>query len=153
MLIEQLSALIAPEVEDLGFIFWGLEIDGAGQHEGVMTVRIFIDYEEGISVDDCQKVSHAVSAVLDVEDPIHRAYVLEVSSPGMNRRVFNAIQAKSLEGFMVKVQLFEALEGGRRRFKGVIESVVDEQVCLKTEEGEVSFSFDNVEKMRVVPQF
>ena len=154
MLVDQLRALIAPEVDSLGFILWGIEMDAYSADTGSMTLRIFIDHEEGISIDDCQEVSRAVGAILDVEDPISGAYSLEVSSPGVNRLVFNALQAKALEGFEVKVQLHQATENNRRRFKGVIKSVVDENVCVKTEEDEeICFDFHNVDKMRVVPKF
>ncbi|WP_192483819.1 MULTISPECIES: ribosome maturation factor RimP [Cysteiniphilum] len=154
MLVDQLEALIAPEVESLGFILWGIEMDAYSADTGSMTLRIFIDHEEGISVDDCQEVSRAVGAILDVEDPISGAYSLEVSSPGVNRRVFNALQAKALEGFEVKVQLHQATENNRRRFKGVIISVDNDEVVVKTEEDEeIRFDFHNVDKMRVVPKF
>ncbi len=154
MLIEELKALIEPEVEALGFILWGIEVDGSSTHAGSMTLRIFIDYEEGISVDDCQEVSHAVSAILDVEDPISGAYTLEVSSPGVNRRVFSAIQAKSLVGFIVKVELTHLLDQlNRKKFKGTIKDVEGDFVTLSTDEGEVKFDFSSVDKMRVVPNF
>ena len=154
MLIDQLKELIAPEIESLGFILWGIEMDAYSTDTGRMTLRIFIDHEEGVSIDDCQEVSQAVSAILDVEDPISTPYALEVSSPGINRRVFNVTQAKALEGFEVKVQLHQATENNRRRFKGVILSVENEQILVKTEESEeIRFDFHNVEKMRVVPKF
>ncbi|WP_440683790.1 ribosome maturation factor RimP [Cysteiniphilum halobium] len=154
MLIDRLKALIAPEIESLGFILWGIEMDAYSADTGSMTLRIFIDHEEGISIDDCQEVSRAVGAILDVEDPITGAYALEVSSPGVNRRVFNAVQAKALEGFEVKVQLHQATENNRRRFKGVIILVTNDEVLVKTEEEEeIRFDFHNVDKMRVVPKF
>ena len=151
MLIKQLKAIIQPEVEDLGFILWGLEIDGA--NGDTMTVRVFIDYEKGISVDDCQDVSLAISAVLDVEDFINHTFVLEVSSPGVNRRVFNEIQARSLIGFIVKTQLAQAYEHNRRKFTGMIKKVIDNCVTITTDDADISFDFDNVDKMRVVPKF
>ena len=154
MLVDQLKALIAPEVESLGFILWGIEMDSYSADTGSMTLRIFIDHEEGISIDDCQEVSHAVGAILDVEDPIISTYALEVSSPGVNRRVFNGLQAKALEGFEVKVQLHQVTENNRRRFKGVILSVIDDEVLVKTEEDEeIRFDFHNLDKMRIVPKF
>ena len=154
MVIDQVKELIAPEVESLGFILWGVEMDAYSADTGSVTLRIFIDHEEGISIDDCQEVSRAVSSILDVEDPISGAYALEVSSPGVNRRVFNEIQAKALEGFEVKVQLHQATENNRRRFKGVIILVNGGEVLVKTEENEdIRFDFNNVDKMRVVPKF
>ena len=155
MLLEQLKHLIEPEADELGFILWGIELDAFSSDTGTMTLRIFIDHEEGISVDDCQVVSQAVSTVLDVEDPISSAYALEVSSPGVNRKVFTAVQAASLEGFEVKVNLIAPLnsEDKRRRFKGVIEKVDDQVVYLLVEGETVKFDFVNVDKMRVVAKF
>ena len=152
MIIEKLKDLIQSDIDILGFILWGIEVTGSPQNNSATTVRIYIDHEHGISLDDCQTVSQTVSTILDVEALFPSAYVLEVSSPGMNRRVFNAIQAKSLVGFEVKVQLINAEHDHRRKFKGVIKQVVDDKVTLETEMEQVSFSFDNVDKMRVVPK-
>ena len=77
----QLHALLQPSIEALGVELWGLELKNQGR--GVL-LRIYIESENGISVDDCARVSHQVSGVLDVEDPISSEYVLEVSSPGMD---------------------------------------------------------------------
>ncbi|MFZ9034967.1 MAG: ribosome maturation factor RimP [Francisellaceae bacterium] len=150
MLIEQLKTLLQPEIERLGYILWGIETEGGAQS---LTLRIFIDHEDGISVDDCQATSEAVSAILDVEDPISSQYVLEISSPGMNRRVFNAAQAESLIGFEVKVQLVNIIDN-RRKFKGVIDSVSEGKITVTMEEGQtICFDFADVDKMRVVPRF
>ncbi|NAU77957.1 ribosome maturation factor RimP, partial [Klebsiella pneumoniae] len=81
---QKLTAMVSAPVEALGFEFVGLEfIRGR-----VSTLRIYIDSEEGITVDDCADVSHQVSAVLDVEDPIQTFYNLEISSPGLERPLF-----------------------------------------------------------------
>lgn len=150
MLAEKLMDLLQPTVDELGFILWGIEVTGASNS---MTICIYIDHEEGIGVDDCQQVSYAVSALLDVEDPIPGQYVLEVSSPGMNRRIFNVAQAASIEGFEVKVTLLNAVDN-KRKFKGIIKSVADNEVTMMLDDDSViSFDFDLVEKMRVIPKF
>lgn len=150
MLAEKLMDLLNPTVDELGFILWGIEVTGASN---AMTICIYIDHEDGIGVDDCQQVSYAVSALLDVEDPIPGQYVLEVSSPGMNRRIFNAAQAESIEGFEVKVMLLNTVDD-KRKFKGIIQKVNGEQVTMVLDDDSViSFDFDNVEKMRVIPKF
>lgn len=154
ILVDQLKALIAPEIESMGFILWGIEVDEYSHNATSRILRIFIDHEKGISIDNCQEVSRSVSAILDVEDPISVAYTLEVSSPGINRRIFSPEQAKAFKGFEVKVQLHEVTEKNRRRFKGFIMSVENEQVLLKMEDGEeICFDFYNVDKIRVVPNF
>jgi len=152
MIIDKLEALIHPEIDRLGFILWGIEIIGGTENNNATTVRIYIDHEHGISLDDCQQVSESVSTLLDVEVFFPNPYVLEVSSPGTNRRVFNAAQAQSLIGFEVKVRLIHTNDNNRRKFKGVITQVVNDTVMLETETGPINFSFDNVDKMRVVPK-
>jgi ribosome maturation factor RimP len=83
--LEQLQALLAPVVEGLGYQCWGIEYVSQGKHS---VLRIYIDKEGGILVDDCEAVSRQASGVLDVEDPISSEYTLEVSSPGMDRPLF-----------------------------------------------------------------
>jgi ribosome maturation factor RimP len=88
---EQLNKLIQPVVEALGFDFWGLEYISQGKNS---VLRVFIDKEEGISVDDCAVVSRQVSGIMDVEDPITSEYNLEVSSPGLDCPIFTLEQFK-----------------------------------------------------------
>jgi len=83
---DRLADMLAPAVEAMGFSLWGVEFVRAGKHS---TLRVYIDHADGISVDHCAKVSHQVSAILDVEDPIQAEYFLEVSSPGMERPFFS----------------------------------------------------------------
>merc|ERR1711916_184587 len=82
---EKLTEMLEPGVEALGFELVGIEFVRAGKHS---ILRVYIDHENGISVDNCADVSHQVSAILDVEDPIATEYALEVSSPGMDRPLF-----------------------------------------------------------------
>ncbi|HEY7865082.1 MAG TPA: ribosome maturation factor RimP, partial [Psychromonas sp.] len=84
---ERITEMLAPSVEDLGYELVGIEYIRAGKHS---TLRVYIDQEQGILVDDCAAVSRQVSAIMDVEDPITNEYTLEVSSPGMNRPLFKA---------------------------------------------------------------
>lgn len=149
MLLDDLYEIVEPITADLGYILWGIEVVGAGK----LTIRIFIDHEKGVSVDDCQVVSKDVSAIFDVEDPISDKYVLEVSSPGMNRQIFNIIQAQALVGFNVKAVTLTPVES-QTKFKGVLERVEGNNVILKLDDGrEVSFDFDELKKFRVSPDF
>jgi ribosome maturation factor RimP len=84
---ELLEEMIAPVVVSLGCEFWGMEYLTQGRYT---TLRIFIDAPKGVSLDDCEKVSRQVSAILDVEDPIQGEYTLEVSSPGMDRPLYTS---------------------------------------------------------------
>ena len=106
---QQMEAMLAPTVEALGFELWGLEYLSQGRHS---LLRVYIEHDKGISVDDCAAVSEQVSAVLDVEDPITGEYTLEVSSPGMDRLLFKLEQFTAYIGEEIDIRLRSAFEGG-----------------------------------------
>ena len=114
MLRDSLAALLTPLVEGLGYELWELEYAAA---RGNGCLRLYIDAEAGITVDDCERVSRAVSDLLDAEDPIPGQYTLEVSSPGLERPLRSAAHFARYLGETVFVELAVPLEG-RRRFKG-----------------------------------
>ncbi|QIW10908.1 ribosome maturation factor RimP [Francisella sp. LA112445] len=149
MLLDDLYDIVEPITADLGYILWGIEVVGSGK----VTIRIFIDHENGVSVDDCQTVSREVSAIFDVEDPVSGEYVLEVSSPGMNRQIFNITQAQALVGFNVKAVTLAPVES-QTKFKGLLKQVDGNNVILELENNKVvSFDFDELKKLRVSPDF
>lgn len=149
MLLDDLYEIVKPITANLGYILWGIEIVESSK----LTIRIFIDHENGVSVDDCQIVSKEVSVVFDVEDPVSGKYVLEVSSPGMNRQIFNIIQAQALLGFNVKVVSLAPVES-QTKFKGALYRVEGNNIILKLEDGKkISFDFDELKKLRVSPDF
>ncbi len=116
MLRDTLAALLQPLVEGLGYELWELEYS-AGRGNGFL--RLYIDAEAGITLEDCERVSRAVSELLDAEDPIPGQYTLEVSSPGLERPLRTAGQFARFVGETVLVELAQASEG-RRRFKGTL---------------------------------
>jgi len=146
---EHLVALIEPVVEGLGYECVGIEYHPHPRH-GLL--RIYIDSDNGILVDDCSKVSHQVSGVLDVEDPIPDNYQLEVSSPGADRPFFKISQFERFQGSTVQVNLFKAI-GGRKRITGLIEKVEGDIITL-TENGQ-SFEvpFSAISKAHLVPDY
>jgi len=146
---ERLTEMLAPSVEDLGYELVGVEYVRAGKHS---TLRVYIDQEEGILVDDCAAVSRQVSAIMDVEDPITNEYTLEVSSPGMERPLFNAAQYAAFLGEEVKIQLRMPIQN-RRRWKGVISSVDGEIISVSVEGKEERFALSNIQKANIVPKF
>ncbi|AJC48298.1 ribosome maturation factor RimP [Allofrancisella guangzhouensis] len=149
MLLDKLYEIVEPITADLDYILWGIEIVGSG----TVIVRVFIDHEDGVSVDDCQIVSKELSAIFDVEDPISGKYVLEVSSPGMNRQIFNISQAQALIGFTVKAVAFEPVNS-QTKFKGMLDRVEGNNIVLKLDDDkEVSFGFEELKKLRVSPEF
>ncbi|WPC73637.1 ribosome maturation factor RimP [Vibrio porteresiae] len=145
----QLTELLEAPVEASGYELVGLEFVRAGQHS---TLRIFIDHENGITVDDCAEVSHQVSAVLDVEDPISVVYNLEVSSPGLERPLFKAAHYEQFIGHEVSVVLKMAV-GNRRKWKGVIDSVDGETVAITVDGQLEHFALSNIAKANLIPKF
>ena len=127
--LEQLQALLAPVVTGLGFECWGIEFVSQGKHS---VLRVYIDKEGGILVDDCAEVSRQVSSVLDVEDPISSEYTLEVSSPGMERPLFTLEQFASHAGEQVKIKLRSPFEG-RRNFQGLLRGVEEQDVVVQVD--------------------
>ncbi|MDP2562849.1 ribosome maturation factor RimP [Psychrobium sp. 1_MG-2023] len=145
----RLTEMLEPAVEAAGFELVGIEYIRAGKHS---ILRLFIDHENGIDVDDCVEVSHQVSAVLDVEDPITTEYNLEVSSPGLDRPLFKAHHYSSRIGEIVTLQTVMPTDG-RRKFKGEIVSVDGNMVTLKVDGQEYTIALANVKKANIVPQF
>lgn len=147
--LNKLEAMLQPVVEGLGYEFWGLEFRSQGHHS---MLRIFIDAEAGISVDDCEKVSRQVSGVLDVEDPIQSEYTLEVSSPGMDRPLFRLEQFEAFVGHKVQIRLRMAFEG-RRKFQGLLKGIEGQDVVVIVDDHEYLLPFDSIERAHIVPVF
>lgn len=146
---DQLSEIISPVVTSLGFLFWGLEYVSQGRNS---IIRIFIDSDEGIGIEDCAKVSHQVSAIMDVEDPISGEYTLEVSSPGMDRLLFTLEQFKAHLNNIVELRLRMPFEG-RRKFKGQLTGVEGDEIVIYVDNEEYLLPIDSIDRAQVVPQF
>ncbi|HAS2709345.1 TPA: ribosome maturation factor RimP [Vibrio cholerae] len=145
----QLTEMLEAPVVAAGYELVGLEFVRAGQHS---TLRIFIDHENGITVEDCAEVSRQVSAVLDVEDPISVVYNLEVSSPGLERPLFKAAHYEQFIGHEVSIVLKMAV-GNRRKWKGVIQSIDGETVAVMVDGQEERFALSNISKANLIPKF
>lgn len=146
---EHLVELIEPIVEGLGYECVGIEYNPHPQH-GML--RIYIDSENGILLDDCSKVSHQVSGALDVEDPIQGNYQLEVSSPGADRPFFKLNQFERYIGSSVQVALFKPIDK-RRRITGEIKAVEGDAVVLQEGERLIAIPFHTMSKARLVPEY
>jgi ribosome maturation factor RimP len=146
---EHLVNLIEPIVEGLGYECVGIDYNPHPKH-GLL--RIYIDSENGILVEDCSKVSHQLSGVLDVEDPIQGNYQLEVSSPGADRPFFKVSQFEQFIGSSVTVNLFTAING-RRKIIGVIEKVEGDIITLSEAEQIFDVPFNAMSKARLVPVY
>ena len=142
-----MHGIISSSVEALGYELWGVEYNPRGRGS---TLRVFIDSLAGISLDDCVTVSRQVSALLDVEDPIFEEYELEVSSPGVDRRLFNKEQYSAFIGEQLHLLLRTSFKG-KRKHVGLLSEVLSNEMVLQVEDGEYRIPFDILEKVRVQP--
>lgn len=143
----RLNGLVRPAVEALGYELVGVEYR-RGRKRAL--VRVYIDKESGITLDDCERASHQISGVLDVEDPIVEQYDLEVSSPGIDRPLFEPEHFERFAGRMVKVRLSPPVNG-RRKFKGVLLGFEDGEVRVDEDGVEQRVPFEAVSAARLVP--
>ena len=146
---EHLVNLIEPIVEGLGYECVGIEFNPHPTH-GML--RIYIDGPNGILLDDCSKVSHQLSGMLDVEDPIPGEYHLEISSPGADRPFFKLSQFQQYIGSTVTVSLFKPIDK-RRKITGSIEAVEGDSVLLQENGLQYKVPFQAMSKARLVPEY
>ncbi|MFY1027843.1 ribosome maturation factor RimP [Actinobacillus seminis] len=146
---EKLQALLQGSVEDLGCELWGVECQRAGRF---LTVRLYIDKEGGVTVDDCADVSRQVSAILDVEDPIADKYNLEVSSPGLDRPLFTLSQFERFVGEDIAVHLRIPVQD-RRKWQGKLEKIENDMLTLIVDGQPQVLVFGNVQKANVIAKF
>jgi len=134
----RMAEIITPVIEDMGFELVRVRLMGGK----TATLQIMAERPDGgIEVDECANISNAVSAVLDVEDPITDAYTLEVSSPGIDRPLTRLKDFDEFEGYEAKLETAELIDG-RKRFKGVLAGTEEDEVLINLEEGTVGLKFD-----------
>lgn len=140
--------LLETEIASLGYELVDLDLRIGG--DGLL--RVFIDAEDGITLDDCERVSHQVSGLLDVENPIPGHYTLEVSSPGVNRPLRTRAHYRRFAGERAKIELARPREDGRRRFTGLLGTVEDDEFALELDGETVQLRFDDVATARLAPR-
>ncbi|MEM0953635.1 MAG: ribosome maturation factor RimP [Pseudomonadota bacterium] len=145
---ERIAALLRPTVEALGYTVWGLEYLAQGRHT---LLRLYIDGNSGITVDDCASVSHHVSGVLDVEDPISGEYTLEVSSPGVDRLLFQLDQYPIYIGEWIEIRLRRPYDG-RRKFKGTLKGLEGDDVVVQVDDQEFLLPHSAIDRAQVRPR-
>lgn len=142
----RLAEIITPVIEDLGFELVRVRLQGGK----TATLQIMADRPDGgINVDDCADISTAVSAILDVEDPIEDNYHLEVSSPGIDRPLTRLKDFETFEGYEVRLETNQPIDG-RKRFKGMLAGVEGDEVLLNIEEGTIGLNFDLLSDAKLV---
>ena len=136
-------------MERFGCEIWGVEFLSSGKRS---RLRIYIDKQEGVTIDDCEAVSREVGDVLDAQDVFGGGYTLEVSSPGLDRILFKEEQFTVNIGAMVDVRLNFPFDG-RKRFVGLLADVEDSQALVRLDDTEYVLPLENVQRARLVPFF
>lgn len=144
---EELNRLLEPTVERLGYELCDVEVK-VGRRDGV--VRLFIDKADGVGLEDCEVVSHQVSALLDVEDPLPGHYVLEVSSPGLDRRLKKPEHFQRFTGEDVRVKLRFPIDG-RRNFRGALKAADEEHIEVEVDGESHRLPIATIATARLVP--
>ena len=147
--LTQLWDLLEPVVAGMGYELVEIEFNPSVRH-GVL--RLYIDHDDGIQLDDCSDVSNQVSALLDGEDPIPGHYKLEVSSPGMDRPLRGIKDYERFTGEVVKIRTGMAIEG-RRNFKGRLCGVEGDEINIECDGQQFYLPLASIEKARLVPEF
>lgn len=143
---QRIAQIITPVIEDMGFELVRLRLKTGND----TTLEIMADRPNGgIEVDDCAEISTAVSAVLDVEDPITQAYTLEVSSPGIDRPLTRLADFDAYEGYEAKLETQDLIDG-RRRFRGTLAGVEGTEVLINIDEGTIGLQFDWLAEAKLV---
>ena len=146
---ETVKDLAWPIAEELGYFIWDVEFVKEGARR---ILRITIDNEEGITVDDCEKMHRAIDPVLDEADPIEEAYYLEVSSPGIERELKNEMHISACEGWQVEVKLYAPMNG-LKLFRGELCECPEGKIVIKNGDEETVFDSAAVAKISTVFDF
>ena len=146
---ENIESLVAPTVEALGCSIWGVELQGGFKNN--LKVVLYIDSENGISVEDCATVSEHVSDILDMEELVPSPYVLEVSSPGLDRILFKKQHFKESVGLNIDVRLRRPYQG-QKKLTGVLLDYGDFELILRDKVGDRNIPVDAIRKVRLVPE-
>jgi ribosome maturation factor RimP len=145
----RIAEIVRPVIEDLGLSLFSVKIIGEG---GSRNVQIMAEdpATKNLGVEQCTEISKAVSAILDVEDPIEGHYRLEVSSPGIDRLLLKPEDFKTWEGFEAKLETEMPIETGQRRFKGILKGIENDVIKINTEQGDAEIPFANIAKAKLV---
>ena len=144
--VRDLSAMLKPVVERMGYIYWGLQFNNHGRHA---VVRVYIDHPEGITLDDCSVVSNQLSGVLDVEDVLRQSYTLEVSSPGIERPLLNNEHYELYIGAKIKVKSYIPLNN-RKNFSGRLEAANKSAITLRIEDELIDIPYNAIKQGRLL---
>lgn len=157
----QLKQLLEPVVTAMGYEVVGIEYIGQGRRR---ILRLYIDSPNGVTLDDCSRVSHQVSGLLEVEDPIPGPYTLEISSPGLDRPLFGVHDFERFTGYQIQVKLSPPYDSlptenpskgsivGRRKVKGLLKVVRGEWIVVEEQGHELVLPLERIEKANLIPE-
>jgi len=148
-LVDQLTSLFEPVIADLGYELYAID---CRPHATNGLLRVYIESEAGIVVDDCAKVSREVSALLDVHDMLPGHYNLEVSSPGLDRPLFGVAHFERFTGQIAAISVFSPVDG-RRKFKARIQRVENDVIHVEQDAQAYELHSDNIAKAKLVPEW
>ncbi len=146
---DKLEGIIEPVITAMGYEYVGAEFTKSSKNSVLV---VYIDSRDGIQLEDCTRVSHQISGVLDVEDPIPGNYSLEISSPGMDRLLFKAEHFQQFAGHRARVRLY-APQDGRKKFTGELLGLEGQDVLLSVDGETYRLPVNAIEKARLVPEF
>ena len=142
---ERVYSLIKETVESQGVDLWDVRFlkEGASWY-----LRVFIDKEDGITIDDCTNVSHAIDPIIDEADPIDKAYYLEVCSPGIERELTRPFHYECFIGEKIKIRLYKSI-CGKKEYIGTLKSAT-EKIVLETDDNELILEFKDISKANII---
>lgn len=146
---QKIFDITQPVAQDLGLNVHSVQVSGA---DGSLTVQVMAEDPETkrIGADQCAQLSRAVSAVMDVEDPISGAYRLEVSSPGIDRMLMTEQDFADYEGYDVKLETDFPMPNGQKKFRGILKGIENGDVTVDTDQGVAVIAFDTLRKAKLV---
>ncbi len=144
---EELTKLLEPAIEQLGYELSDLEVKLGGR-DGV--IRLYIDKADGVGLEDCETVSRQISALLDVEDPVPGHYVLEVSSPGLDRRLTKLEHFERFMGEDIRVTLRFPISG-RKNFRGALRAVDEDNIEVEVDGESHRLPIATIQSARLIP--
>ncbi len=145
---DAVKQLVQPVIEAMGFELVGIDYQS---HPGNALLRVYIDTPSGITLEHCHQVSEQVSALLDVEEPLSGHYTLEISSPGIDRPLFEPAHFMRFIGHSVKIHLFAPVDG-QKRFKAYLQDADDNEVTLAVDDHIITLNYQQIAKARLNPE-
>lgn len=147
---KKLEAMLKPAVEELGYEIVDVEFVKEGPN---WYLRVFVDKDGGVSIDDCEIISKALEKILDEEDPIEQAYFLEISSPGIDRPLKKKEDFIKFNGETIDIKLYRPIDGSKEYTGKLLSYTDDGTVTIETEKNEMSFEKKDIASVRLAVIF